>query len=232
MSPDENENTELTLRHRITFATRRTLAHVSVLDLGRVWERTLRRARIPLRYSQGYNPRPKMQFALPLPTGCGGDAEWLDIWLEEPWNSARITSALAGKTPEDLIVVAIEAAHEDEPALFERVLATEYRVLLRDVAPERVSKAVEAFLASESVLRPKRGRRRHKKYDLRPLVESLTLENLIPEGSGEDYQDWTTALEMRLTALPGATGRPDELLKALDLGDVPRRCTRTRIHLD
>lgn len=210
------------LRHRITFATERTLAYVSVLDLGRIWERALRRAGVPLRYSQGFHPRPKMQIALPLPTGCGGEAEWLDIWLEVPWSSARVQEALVGKTPRDLTVKKVEPVSEDAPALEQEIDATEYEVLLRDVQPEEVESAVAELLAAETLLRPKRGRRRNKSYDLRPLVTELAVED-------PDAASWDVALQMHLTARPGATGRPDEVLKALGLEEAPRRCTRLRL---
>ena len=211
-------------RLRLTFATERTLAYISVLDLGRIWERSLRRADVPLRYSQGFNPRPKMQFAAPLPTGCGGAAEWLDIWLEETWEPARVAAALAGQTPADLTIVDIVAVPEDEPALSEQLTMAEYRLWLREVEPERVAVAVESLLAADSLPRPKRGRRSGRTYDLRPLVESLTVVAVTPP--------WTAALHIRLTARPGATGRPDEVLSALGLADVPRRCTRVRLKVE
>ncbi len=212
------------VRHRITFATERTLAYVSVLDLGRIWERALRRAGVPLRYSQGFHPRPKMQIALPLPTGCGGEAEWIDIWLEVPWSPERVQEALTGKTPRDLTVRAVAAVDEDAPALEQEIDATEYKVLLRDVHPEEVESAVAELLAAETLLRPKRGRRRNKSYDLRPLVTTLKV-------GAPNAPNWDVALRMRLTARPGATGRPDEVLKALGLEEAPRRCTRLRLIL-
>lgn len=213
------------LRHRITFATRRTLAHVSVLNLGTIWERTLRRAHVPVKYSQGYNPRPKLQFARPLPTGCGGEVEWIDVYLNEAWTSRRIEAALRGKTPQDLQVKGVAPVPDDEPALQQQVIATTYRTLLRDVNPTVVRERVEELLAAETLMRPKRGRRRNKMYDLRPLVKNIDVEATPPAG-------WHVALRMDLTALPGATGRPDEVLKALELADAPRRCTRLRIYLD
>ncbi len=70
----------------------------------------------------------------------------------------------------------------------------------------------------------KRGRKyRGKTYDLRPLVEALHIE--------EAPSPWI-GLWLRVQARPGATGRPDEVLNALNLTDVPRRCTRTRLILD
>ncbi len=210
-------------RLRLTFATARTLACVSVLDLGRIWERSLRRAAVPLRYSQGFNPRPRMQFAAPLPTGCGGEAELLDIWLDEPRTPDEITAALEGKLPPDLHLRRVEAVAPDAPLLADRLRASAYRLLLRGVDPASAEQAIRALLAREEVLRPRRGRRRDRMYDLRPLILEL---RVAPAG-----EPWDVALWMRLRAEAGATGRPDEVLAALGFDDLPRRCTRERLIL-
>ena len=209
---------------RVTFATERTLSYISVLELGTIWERTLRRAKVPVKYSQGFHPRPKIQFARPLPTGCGGAAEWVDIWLHTPRTAAQIQAALRGHTPADLSVLEVHAVAEDEPALQEEVIATEYYTLLRTEELELVKERVAQLLAAKTVMRAKRGRRRHKQYDLRPLVKKITVEEDTPA-------PWTVALRMQLTARPGATGRPDEVLKELGLEQAPYRCTRQRIFL-
>lgn len=212
------------LRYRVTFATRRTLAYISVLELGKVWERSLRRARVPLKYSQGYNPRPKLHFAAPLPVGCGSETDLLDVWLETPVDPGTILATLTDTVPPDLSVVDVRAVPEDDAALSEQLIAAEYRVWLRNAPQDVVEPAVTGFLESTSLLLPKRGRKhRGKTYDLRPLVEALRLEDAPAPWTG---------LWMRLQALPGATGRPDEVLKALNFIDVPRRCTRTRLILE
>ncbi len=211
------------LRHRITFATRRTLAYVSVLELSTIWERSLRRAEVPIKYSQGYNPRPRIQFAAPLPVGCGSEADLLDLLLHAPLTAETIAAALAGKTPPDLTVIDVCAVTDDEPALAEQLTAAEYRVWLRDVERAEVEAAIAAFLAREEALLPKRGRKyRGKPYNLRPLVYELR---------GIDAPAPWIGLWMRVNARPGATGRPDEVLKALGWQDTPRRCTRERLIL-
>jgi radical SAM-linked protein len=211
------------LRYRITFATRRTLAYVSVLELGKIWERSLRRAGMPLKYSQGYSPRPRLHFAAPLPVGCGSEADLMDVWLETPVNPETMLAALTDTVPPDLSVVGVQVVPADDAALSEQLTAAEYRVWLRDAPEEVVQSAIAGFLDSPSLSLPKRGRKyRGKTYDLRPLVEALHLEDAPAPWTG---------LWMRLHARPGATGRPDEVLKALDLTDAPRRCTRTRLIL-
>jgi radical SAM-linked protein len=213
------------LRHRITFGTARTLAYVSVLELGTVWERTLRRARVPLKYSQGFNPRPRMHFAAPLPVGCGSEADLLDITIEEPWSSEALAAALQTTTPADLTVVSIAPVDDTAPALSELLIEAEYRVWLRDVSEESLRAAVETLRNSESIPVVKQ-RRGHpgKTYDLRPLIKDL---QVIPDTPAPWVGLW-----LWLEARTGATGRPDEVLKAMDLMDHPQRCSRTRLILE
>ncbi len=211
-------------RHRVTFATRRTLAYLSVLELGRVWERALRRAGVPLKYSHGYNPRPRLVFAAPLPVGCGGEAEWLDVTLTEPMEAKALVDALRPVLPRDLEVIAAAAVPDKAPPLAEQLVAADYRVLLRGGPAPTVQEAAEALLAADEVWLARRGRRhRGRQYNLRPLVLSLRVEVATPP--------WTATLVMRLAARPGATGRPDAVLQAMGLAMWPRRCTRLRLLL-
>jgi len=212
-------------RHRITFATSRTLAYLSVLELGKVWERTLRRGRVPLKYSQGFNPRPRMHFAAPLPVGCGSAADLLDLSLDEPWAPQRLRDAITGVTPENLIVLDVTAVDVRAKSLSDLLQEAEYSVWLQEVDEAELAETLEAFLRKEEILMPKRGRKyRGRFYDLRPLVKSLSLDPATPS-------PWL-GLRMRVTARPGATGRPDEVLRALGLVDRPRRSTRTRLILE
>ncbi len=212
-------------RHCITFATSRALAYVSVLELGAVWERTLRRARVPVKYSQGFNPRPRMHFAAPLPVGCGSEADLLDVSLHVAWAPEAIIRALYGVTPPHLTVISVAAVADDDPALSEQLVAAEYRIRLQGEDQAALSAAVEHLLAQESLPLPRRGRRhRGKSYDLRPLIHTLEV--------GPALSSPWMALRMRLAARPGATGRPDEVLKALGWDDAPRSCTRTRLILE
>lgn len=211
-------------RHRITFATSRTLAYLSVLELGKVWERTLRRGRVPLKYSQGFNPRPHMHFAAPLPVGCGCGADLLDLSLDEPWASQTLHDAIPGVTPENLIALDVTAVDVHAKSLPDLLQEAEYSVWLQEVDEAELAEAIGAFLGKEEILMPKRGRKyRGRFYDLRPLVRSLSLDPATPS-------PWL-GLRMRVTARPGATGRPDEILRALGLVDRPRRSTRSRLIL-
>ena len=174
---------------------------------------------MPLKYSQGRNPRPK-RIHWRRAAGCGCDAGgWM--WLKNAGRLGRCDRF--NRQSPDLSVIEVHTVPEDEAALSEQLVAAEYRVWLRDVPEVVVESAIAAFLDSSSLSLAKRGRKyRGKTYDLRPLVEVLR---------SEDAPAPWTGLWMRVKARPGATGRPDEVLKALDLIDAPRRCTRTRLIL-
>ena len=221
---DQNMPNTVSHRHRITFATEKTLAYVSVLELTLVWERSLRRAAIPLRYSQGYHQRPKMNFAAPLPVGCGSMADLLDIWLENALDAADILSSLRNRTPANLHVIEVTAVHPDEPTLAERLESAEYVVWLQDLGREELTKKIDSLMASDTLLRPRRGKKyRGKTYDLRPLILDLR----VTSGT---LHSWIKVW-MHLNAQPGATGRPDEVLHALEMMDNLRRCSRSRLIL-
>lgn len=222
--PTLKNNKPSSIRFRITFATACSLAYVSVLELGTIWERTLRRAHLPLRYSLGFNPRPRMHFAAPLPVGCGCERDILDVWLTEPRTADQIARAIDGVLPPHLSVVSIVPVDEQTPALPEQLVAADYRVLVFGGSSEKITAAVTTLMEAETWMMPRRGRRhRGKMYDLRSLVLSLNAE--------QGPQELSTTLTMRLKTLPGATGRPDEVLKALGLENLPRRCVRTKLIL-
>jgi radical SAM-linked protein len=166
-----------------------------------------------------------MHFAAPLPVGCGSEADLLDVSFDVALDAAKVETALTGLTPRDLSVVAVTPTDEQAPSLSDRLQETIYRVWLRDVTAPDLQLAVAVFLSADSVALPRRGRRhRGKTYDLRPLVLALALDRAAPA-------PWV-GLQMRLKARPGATGRPDEVLKALGLSACPRRCSRTGLILE
>ena len=212
-------------RQRITFSTEKTLSFVSVLELTSIWERSLRRAAIPLRYSQGFNPRPKMNFAAPLPVGCGSEADLLDIWLEQALQPSDILTALQNKTPTNLSIIDIQAINLDEPTLAEQLSSAEYTVWLEGLSDVELEAKTQNLLQSERCLRPRRGKKyRGNTYDLRPLILTMTL-------TPETMHGWIQ-LHLHLKARPGATGRPDEVLKAMGVVGCLRRCARTRLILE
>ena len=207
------------MRLRLTFSKDGPLTYTSHLDLLRVWERSLRRAGVPLAYSQGFNPRPRLQPAAALPLGHTGGAEWLDVWLERPFPVGRFARAVKPVLPAGLTLAQVETVPPKGPALQTLVVAAEYRVeVAGPLDSVHVPDDIERLLAAAELPRERRG----KRYDLRPLIEALWLEDEGPE---------RLVLGMRLAARAGATGRPEAVVDSLGLSGHFVRYHRRRLIL-
>ena len=203
-------------RLRFRFSKAGPARFISHLDLARALERALNRARIPVAYTQGFNRRPRLQFAAALPLGFTSEAELADVWLlervEPPMAHEQIMSRMApGITVHEVWEVALEA-----PAMQAVTVETAFFASLPDgVDVVALQQRVAAALAAQTLPRERRG----KEYDLRPLIHDLAL---APVDGG-----WQLAL--RLALEPGATGRPDEVLAALGLDPLDLHVHRTAI---
>jgi radical SAM-linked protein len=202
------------MRVRIIFSKQGALRYTGHLDLHRLWERAMRRAELPIAYSQGFHPQPRISLAAALPLGFSSRCEALEARLNGEIPVDEISSRLKDNLPADIQVTNVEVMDERAPALQTQVLSAEYHAQLTEpVDGSELKRKVEALLNSESLPRERRG----KSYDLRPLIESLTAD---PE---------TTSLQMTLSAREGATGRPEEVLTALGIAPETARVERTRI---
>ena len=177
----------------------------------------MRRANLPLTYSQGFHPQPKISLAAALPLGFSSRGEVLDARLNEEIPVADLSTRLQESLPPDIKIVNVESVDERLPALQTQVLSAAYNVQLTEpVDGSDLTRRVEALMMSESIIRE----RREKTYDLRPLIEMLSV---ITEANGKVW------LKMTLAAREGATGRPEEVLSALNIEPDTARVERTRL---
>ena len=210
-------------RVRLTYARREALRYTSHLDLHLVWERTLRRASVPLAYSQGFNPRPRLHLASALPLGFLSRCEIADFWLNQPEEVIRVTFLALVKdiqkaAPPGLEILQGEIVPLSLPALQTQVHSAEYLAYALDPLDENtLREKVEQLLQAASLPRERRG----KPYDLRPLIQVLEVSAGSPNG-----------LFMRLTAREGATGRPEEVLDAMGFDPLAFRVERTALLLE
>jgi radical SAM-linked protein len=207
------------MRLRIVFSKTGWLIYSSHLDLMRAWERALRRAGLPLAYSRGYNPRPKLQLARALPLGHVGEQEILDVWLEETIAVADVTRMTVPVLPEGLTISQVRQVDPKGPAMQTQVIGTAYRVTVEwDERLEKVKSRVERALSADELSHERRG----KRYDLRPLIEDLRVTGVVED---------EVTLRMELAARPGATGRPEAVLDVLGMGSAFARYYRERLIL-
>ena len=206
------------MRLRITFSKDGPLTFTSHLDLMRAWERALRRAGVPLAYSQGFNPRPKLQLAAALPLGHTGEAELLDARLEHPMSEGDFTKALSPVLPNGLAVHQVRHVIIKEPALQAQIKSAEYRATVKGwgQSAEQIEARIERAMAATELPQERRGRQ----YDLRPLIERLWLEQINRD---------KVVLGMQLAAREGATARPEAVLTVLETKQASARYHRCRL---
>lgn len=177
----------------------------------------MRRAELPITYSQGFHPQPKISLASALPLGFSSRGEVLDVRLNEDIPVEEIAIRLKDNLPPDIQVTKVESVDESAPALQTQVLSATYEVHLTEpVQGSELTRKIEEVMMSETLPRKRRG----NFYDLRPLIEMLSM---VTEANGKVW------LRMTLAARDGATGRPEEVLNALGIEPEYTRVERTRL---
>ncbi|WZO95842.1 TIGR03936 family radical SAM-associated protein [Isosphaeraceae bacterium EP7] len=191
-------------RVRLRFAKQGDLRLVSHHDLMRCLERLVRRAGLPVAQSKGFNPRPKIAFALALALGIEGRREVVDIDLEEPLGADRVRELLASESPDGL-----EWFEAQDVPIGKAVQISSVRYELQVPADRRevAARSVEVLLASDRWPFVRRRPDRDIEADLRPFVLGAELD---PEGT----------LQIHLKMTPSGSARPEEVLDALGLRDL------------
>lgn len=194
------------MRVRVRFSKSGPLRYIGNLDLHALWERAARRADLPLSYSHGFHPQPKIHLASPLPLGCSSRCEVVDLRLDEDQDLSSLPQRLQAVLPEGIQVFSAVSVDPAEPALQSILMAACYEVTLpAPSSAEALRTQIDSLMNQRSLMRERRGKTR----DLRPLIEDLHLE--------QDNSDGRHRLHMRLSAREGATGRPDEVLETLGI---------------
>ncbi len=185
-------------RARFRFCKLGRLKFISHLDLLRTVKGALLRAGVPLVYTEGYHPHPKMVFALPLPLGVESVCELLDIRLTEPRGAQDLLEAVRARLTDELPFVEVYPASRP----FSDITAADYRFRFRDpgLTAGRLREALTLPLPIE-----KKSKRGIVKVDMREGVLSFTLD----EENGEVLAD------ARLAASPDNFASPENLVRAL-----------------
>lgn len=210
-------------RIRARFRKGERVRHISHLDVLRYWERAIRRAGLPLLYSQGFTPHPKIAFAAPLPLGFIGEGEIMEVLFEERVPLDRFAADLTGQTTPDLELRDATEVALGLPALPTLLCWADYRLALDGVTPEHAIESVNAFLATETFpWRQEREGKKAREYDLRAGVASLSVD-----AAGE-----AASLDARLSCGQELTVRPEQLVAALFPTATVERYVRTRLVLE
>lgn len=158
-------------RLRIRYAKRGRMRFTSHRDFSRAFERAVFRARIPMAYSSGFNPHPRISYAGASPTGAASEAEYLEIALAQVQDPAAVHAALDESLPDGLDVM--EVVVSAGGALADRLEASSWRIRLPGTDPEELSAAVATLLATEEVLVERMTKKGLRSFDVRAAVVAL-----------------------------------------------------------
>ncbi|MGC2998218.1 TIGR03936 family radical SAM-associated protein [Streptomyces sp. G35A] len=200
-------------RIRLRYTKRGRLRFTSHRDFQRAFERALRRAEVPMAYSAGFTPHPKVSYANAAPTGTGSEAEYLEIALTEPRDPERLRALLDDSLPTGLDVV--EAVEARTPGLADRLTASVWELRLDGVAPEDARRAVDAFVAAETVEVQRLTKNGVRTFDARAAVAGLEAAETHSSLADRPTDQPCAILRLVVRHVTPAV-RPDDVLSGLN----------------
>ena len=190
---------------RLRFAKLGKIRFTSHRDVARIWERAIRRASLPVAYTEGFNPRPKLHFGLALSTGHESLAEYLDVDLREELDAHTLPVLLTPELPTGIDVTAAAPIEQGTPSLQEDVTSCSWRIEALGLEAATADDLVAGLLAADEVQITRTRKGKEVTDDLRPAILAVTVTGRTAAG---------VELEAELAVHPRST-RPSELLRAL-----------------
>ncbi|MGB3672999.1 MAG: TIGR03936 family radical SAM-associated protein [Candidatus Nanopelagicales bacterium] len=194
------------MKVRLRYAKRGRLRFSSHRDFQRAFERALRRAGVPMAYSAGFRPHPKISYANAAPTGVASEAEYIEIGLAARFDVDELRVALNEAMPPGLDIE--DAVEVREGDLVSRLEASVWQIVLPDVAPSDGERAVDALLAAEQVEVERMMKSGLRRFDARNAVRMAEVSIAPPEQGG-------CAILTVVVTHGTPSVRPDDVLAAL-----------------
>ncbi len=202
-------------KYWLKYAKNGLLRFVGHLDILHTWERILRRARLPVSYSQGFSPHPLLSLAAPLPVGQTSEAEYLELVLDQDMDASQVLGLVAAALPPELSALDIEVVPERTKALTGMIRFADYLITLPvDADQQALQQRIEGFQQAESEFIEIERKRGIKQVDIKPLVKDLRLDG------NQIYACLATGGEGNL--------RPGDLLRFLGLSEEQQNSSTVR----
>ncbi len=205
-----NGGVPVTVQHLLVrYAKRGKMRFASQLDVARAFERGVRRAGLPIAYSAGFTPHPKISYAGGVPTGVASEAEYLSLGLAERIEADTVQERLNAALPDGIDVIAVAEDSGGLPA--SRLTASEWQVNLPSLAPDTLTPVIGEFLALTEAPVERLTSKGLRRMDARAAVVSLDV--------CDDTSAGTTLRMVVRHTVPAV--RPDDVLNALrDVSEV------------
>ena len=202
------------IRVRVKYAKKGNLRFIGHLDTQRMFERALRRSKLPLRYTQGFNKHVRINLASALPLGFTSDAELLDFWLNEELEASFISDRLTKSLPSEIEILDVKLVDNSLPSLQGSLLASDYEILLpvNELFEENFTRLLEQDRIEVT--------RRNKTMDIKPMILGYEFGK---------FENGCWVLKMRMSSSAAANARPDELLQLLGINPADCKINRTKL---
>lgn len=210
-------------RLRIRFRRGDEVKFISHLDIMRLWERALRRAGIPLAYTEGFSPHPRLSLAAPLSVGVTSQAELMDIFNIRIVSPHWFSGAVGQQLPAGIGLLEVFQVAPGLPSLQSQVSFAEYKVEIETEKGEGdIALSLTSLLSAKSIPWQHQRDTGIRQYDLRRLIDDLWLI---------DWHDGYCAIGMRLRCDNSGSGRPEQVSAALGFACYPLSIHRTKLVL-
>lgn len=209
-SPDKRSQPEQQAppvqRLRIHYAKRGRLRFTSHRDFSRAFERAVFRARIPMAYSSGFNPHPRISYMGAAPMGSASEAEYVEIALASVIDPARAHADIDEALPDGLDVIEVVVSAGD--SLADRLEGSRWLITLTDTPVEETRRAVEVLLATDEVIVERMTKKGVRSFDARAAIQSA---EVVDQPSGKS----SCAILDVVLRHGSPSVRPDDVLAAL-----------------
>jgi radical SAM-linked protein len=202
---------------RLTYRKTGLLRFLGHLDVARAFDRAVRRAKLPVEYSQGFSPHALISFASPLPVGVAGEAELCAVDLASAWEATAVLKSLARQLPLDLMVGSAQVLARGRRSPFADLAAADYQVNYRGITEADLQAALRGLDGRSQWPVHRVTKSRELDLDLRPRIGDLRIEP-------------GPTLRMRLGLAEDNLAKPEEVLGLLaaELGPAAETSGLTR----
>ena len=163
------------MKVRIRYSKLGKVRFVGNLDVTRIWERSLRKAAVPVAYSTGFSPRPRLSFGLALPLAAGSLAEYVDIEFATELPLEGLAGRLSESLPVGFDVMALAEKFPGQVSLQEDVVACDWELELQGISAAQAAEAVAGALSAPELLLERERKGERSTDNIRPAIESLEL---------------------------------------------------------
>ncbi|MCL2398241.1 MAG: TIGR03936 family radical SAM-associated protein [Defluviitaleaceae bacterium] len=158
-------------RRWLKFAKGEKMKFIGHLDLLRVFRAAIRRSKLPIAYSMGFNPHQRISFALPLPVGMDSTCEYMELMLDEPVIVNELKKALDAQLPDGLRILSVYEVSENAPRLAAALTASDYRMIFPGV--EEANIHIQTMLDANEIKVMKKTKSLEKEADIRQDILDL-----------------------------------------------------------